>query len=310
MFEAISYFYNIELKEIIKRKYYYKIIAKNKEIYYLKEYERNPKEEKMIENLNQNLLINNILVHKLIKNKNNNIVTIINQKPYYMYKTYINKDKKVNLSEISYLSNQKIAYDKSLIRYDWSILWENKIDYLENQINEIGHKYPLLVDSFNYFVGMTENAISYVKMTNKIYEKTIYDNLVISHRKINVNQTFLEFYDTTSFIVDHKSRDVAEYIKNSFFENNRNIFNELNEYFKNNIYSIYGISLLFARIMYPSFYFDMYDKIINNEKEEKEIGTIIKRIKDYEIYIKNIFLYLKKIYNIKEINWITKKRIN
>ena len=62
--------------------------------------------------------------------------------------------------------------------------------------------------------------------------------------------------------------------------------------------------------MYPSFYFNLYDDIISNKKEEKELLKITSRINEYEQYLYEIYLYLKKIYNIPEVEWLKKRRFN
>ena len=38
-------------------------------------------------------------------------------------------------------------------------MWSYKIDYIETQISENIKKYPIVLESINYFIGLTENAI-------------------------------------------------------------------------------------------------------------------------------------------------------
>ena len=54
-------------------------------------------------------------------------------------------------------------------------------------------------------------------------------------------------------------------------------------------------------------YFDLYDQIINNKVNESEILKITSRTSEYEEYLKDVFNYFKKFYQVKEINWIEKK---
>ena len=82
-----------------------------------------------------------------------------------------------------------------------------------------------------------------------------------------------------------RALSVAEYIKNAFFNNNYNIFNELLDYLHHNYLSIMEVKLLVARLLYPSFYFDMYDQIISGRKDEKELNNIISRISEYEYFL-------------------------
>ena len=253
------------------------------------------------------MILSNTMVHEIILNKDNYVITSINNIPYILYKVYINKEKELTLQELTYLSNFNFEHDSILNRNNWDILWSTKIDYLEYQINQIGLKYPILVDSFSYFIGLAENAISYAKNTELEVKKEIIDKEVISHRKIRLTDTVNTIYNPINIIIDHKARDLGEYIKLSFFKNNNNIFNELNQYFSINHYSIYGIRLLFARILYPSFYFDMYEEIIKEKTKESDILNITSRIDEYEEYLRNVFFYFKKLYNIPQVEWLTRK---
>lgn len=300
----IMYYYNIRIDNITQNNnnYYFTI---NNDNYCFTIYTRDIKESDAIYKLNKYMLSSNILVHEIIPNKDNYVVTIINNIPYILYKIYINKNKKLTINELTYLSNYTYQVDKILTRNNWNILWSNKIDYFEYQINQMGKKYPILVDTFAYFTGLAENAISYVKYTTLETQIETSDNPVISHRKIN--NTTQSLYNPLNIILDHKSRDIAEYIKLSFLNKNTNIYQELDSYFSNNYYSEYGLRLLYARIIYPSFYFDMYEQIIQGLRKESDLLNIVTLLDDYELYLKEMYYYLKKYHNIPEIDWITKK---
>lgn len=300
----IMYYYNLRIDNITQNNnnYYFTI---NNDNYCFTIYTRDIKESNEIYKLNKYMLSSNILVHEIIPNKDNYVVTIINNIPYILYKIYINKNKKLTINELTYLSNYTYQVDKILTRNNWNILWSNKIDYFEYQINQMGKKYPILVDTFAYFTGLAENAISYVKYTTLETQIETSDNPVISHRKIN--NTIQSLYNPLNIILDHKSRDIAEYIKLSFLNKNTNIYQELDSYFSNNYYSEYGLRLLYARIIYPSFYFDMYEQIIQGLRKESDLLNIVTLLDDYELYLKEMYYYLKKYHNIPEIDWITKK---
>lgn len=307
MKNTINYFYNLFPNSINKYSniYYFNIDSIK---YVFRPYDRTIQEEKAILDLNKK--INNIYeYYKIVVNKDNSILTGVDGKVYILLevKNYENLDEKINLESISNFSNISVYYDKILVRGDWTKLLSEKIDYLEYQLAYIGKKYPLLVDSFSYYVGIAENAISYIKNIKLLFNEDYSDNYVVSHRRICKNVFCL--YDPLNIIIDHKSRDIAEYIKLSFFTNNIDIFSELDKYFSKNYYSTYGIGLLFGRVLYPEFYFDMYDDIINGELDEKKILLIVGKSDEYEAYLEKIYLYLKKYYDIPYIEWL-KKRIN
>ena len=141
MQNVINYYYNLKPDQINNFNNYYYYFYLNNELYHFIIYPKTRKEEEPIYNLSKSL--SNNLVHQIILNKNNNVVTLVNNTPYILYKIYININKKISLPEINYLNNLTINYDKSLIRDNWDILWSKKIDYFEYQINQIGKKYPI-----------------------------------------------------------------------------------------------------------------------------------------------------------------------
>lgn len=298
----IIYYYNIEVSNLVKNGNYYSFYF-NDDRYEFNIYTRDFKEENDLLKLNRFMAENNILVHEIIPNKNGNVVSIVDNVPYVLYKVYINKDKKITLDELTFMSQYDVVGVDSLKRNEWDTLWGTRIDYLEYQINQMGKKYPILVDSFSYFVGMAENAISYVKNTFIETKKEKLDKDVISHSK--VYDSINSIYDPLNIIIDHKSRDVSEYIKASFFLNNKKIFDELDIYFSKNYYSFYGIRLLFGRVVYPSFYFDLYDNVILGNVKESEVLNITSRTVEYEAYLREIYYYLRKFYNIPMIDWLT-----
>ena len=165
---------------------------------------------------------------------------------------------------------------------------------------ENGKKYPIIVNSFNYFVGMAENAISYYNDI-KIEDNYKY---VISHKNIRFNDTIEVLYNPLNIIFDYRARDIAEYIKNAFFINNSNIYNELNEYMNVNGLSITDVKLVVARLMYPSFYFEMYEDILIDNDDEKIIVPIVDRLTEYEKYLASIINYFKNYYDIPTIPWL------
>lgn len=298
MKNIIEYYYNLRIDELHNKddNYYFNINNNN---FIFKPYTGSIERSYDIYKLNS-ILSNKFNIDNIILNKYNNPLTKINDNFYIL--TSNKKEKKLTLPLISNMALNNINIE-SLERNKWEVLWENKIDYYEMQLGENEKKYPLIRESFDYFVGLAENAISYLVNTKLELKPTINDQKVVSHNNIEISLN-----EPSNLILDHKARDVAEYIKYSFFNNNQNIFNELNEYFYHNYYSPYGIRVLFSRILYPSFYFNTYDKIISGKVEEKELNKIISKINNYEIYLYNIYLYLRKYYNIPSVDWLKKTR--
>ena len=294
----IEYFYGIKVDKVIYNNKYYSFIYKGY-VYRLYIYDEDSN-IKFLYEINR-MLVGNTLMSEIIVNRNNEIISSYNGISYILIKVFVNINKGISLEEISYIS--KSLY-KEKINVNWGTLWSNKIDYLEDLINENGKKYPLIVDSFNYFVGMAENAISYF---NSIVIDGNY-KYVVSHKIIRWDDNVEVLYNPLNITFDYRVRDVAEYIKNSFFNNNYNIFNELLGYLRSNYLSLMEIKLLISRLLYPSFYFDMYEDILIDNKEEKIILEVISRLDDYEEYLSKVIGFFRVNYDIDEIEWLKKRR--
>lgn len=298
----IEYFYNIKVDKVIYNNKYYSFMH-NGYVYRLYIYDSNYNSIKFLYEINRRL-IGNTLTSEIIVNRNNEIVSSYNGRSYILLKIFANINKNISLEEISFLSRTLYGENREKINVDWGILWSNKIDYLEDLINENGKKYPLIVDSFNYFVGMAENAIGY-------FNSIVLDNnykYVVSHKRIRWYDTVEVLYNPLNITFDYKVRDVAEYIKNSFFKNNCNIFNELIMYLRGNDLSLIEVKLLISRLLYPSFYFEMYEDILIDNKEEKIILAVISKLDDYEDYLSNVIDFFKSNYDVDEIEWLKKRR--
>lgn len=292
----IEYFYDIRIDKIFYEKNYY-FFTYNGYTYKLyaltREYDVN-----FLLYINQKML-NNTLVSEIILNRNKEIISIYNENKFILIKIFVNVNKNISLNEILFLNNY---LSSKKLNVNWGQLWEKKIDYLEELINENGKKYPLIVNSFNYFVGMTENAISYynnISINDDI-------NYVISHRSIKIGDTIESLYNPLNIILDYRVRDMAEYIKISFFKNNKLIFKEIQEYLISNNLNLTEIQLLVARLLYPSFYFDMYDDIMIDNQEEKILTFILANLDNYEIYLSNVIELIRQRYNVDEIAWLKK----
>ena len=302
MKNIINYFYNLNITKLTNKDNIYSFYD-NDELYHFYIYTNNIKNIDLTKDIDDSLK-KDTLIHEIIINKDNSIITYYNNIPYILCKINININKPITLGEINYLSSKVIITNSKITYHSWQDLWSIKMDYLEKVINENGKKYPIIVDSFNYFVGMAENAISYY---NNLSNKEVDNNsLVISHRIININDTVYAIYDPVNIIIDHKARDIAEYIKYSFFSDNTNIFKELNVYFKYNYYTRDDVVMLLARVLYPSFYFNMYEDIMINSKEEKIITNITSKLDKYELYLARVFKYFNNFYNLPVPEWLNK----
>ena len=67
--------------------------------------------------------------------------------------------------------------------------------------------------------------------------------------------------------------------------------------------------MLYARLLYPSYYFDIYEKVMNNEENEDKLVEIISLVDEYEEYLKQVYLLISKYSYIDSVDWIMKKDV-
>ena len=291
MKNTINYYYNLNINTIHQKEknYYFKVDNKN----YLLLKCSNIEELDDIYRLN--MYLSQILpVHRIVLNVNNEVITKINDSNYLLLELFSNNNK-INLNNIIELSNIRIPFSvDKLRRNDWYNLWIKKIDYFEYQLSQIGKKYPLIRESFNYYIGLAENAIILV---NNIDFNNI--PLGLSHRRIT-NMSF-NLYNPLNIVIDARIRDVCEYFKFCFF-NNIDISMELELFLSYNSFDINEAKLFLARMFFPTYYFDLYEKIIDNEIDESEIKKVIIKADNYEKILKQVYYHFKN--NQINIEWL------
>ena len=250
-----------------------------------------------LSNLYKNYLFlksRNKYCHEIIINKDNSMITFYENKPYILLKKNINLRNRVTLEEI--LNYDIQVYNKFEI--NWKKLWKNKIDYYEYQMNQLGFKYKILRESFSYYAGMSESAIT---LLNYLNDKHI--NSYICHNRIKYKEEMDEFLNPVNIIIDSRVRDIAEYFKINYI-NDAITTQEVLNYLANIRLDYNESILLLSRLIYPSYYFDIYDKIIQEKLSEEKVKFYIKKNVYYETFLKQIYMFLKLKYRIPEVEWL------
>lgn len=290
MRNILNYFYQIILNDcdIDNEGYFFY----NDNYWQIKKYIRNKLEIDKLMILNNYMVINNMKINKIVLNIHNEPISFYNNNYYLLLKIDY---KELEKNSFNMILSPNIKDLNILYRNNWDYLWSVKIDYVEYQIEHLIHKYPLLYDTVNYYIGMAENAIMYFKMLDLKNEK-----LYINHRRLGREKSF---FDPSELVIDYKVRDLVEYIKYNFFENNLSIDDIVSYVRKINLEKMDYI-LFFVRLLFPSYYFDIYDLIINGKEDEKEILKITNKSMEYERLLYNIYLIIKEKVNLLEITWL------
>lgn len=293
MKNTINYYYNLIPNDIIKKDDNFIFKIDNIEYELSVFYDDIEELFKIYSQMN----VNKIYCHEMIKNNFNSMITVYNGKPYILVKKHINVKQK--LQEIDLVNFIVPLLTKSELK--WKKLWEQKIDYYEYQMSELANQCALLKESFNYYIGMCETAI---QLLNYVEYEDIYYS--ISHKKINFNDKFSDYCNPLNFIFDSRVRDVAEYIKMKYFYTDLNDIS-IEEIFDKfiNILNLNGneIMLLIIRLLYPSYYFDLYDGIIQGIVKEENLKKIIKKSSSFELFVKKQYIKYQKLYKFVNVEW-------
>lgn len=304
MKESIEQNYNITLNYINDENNNYSFKYKNED-YIFTFFNRGKNELDEIIKCNEELKKMNIKTLLFVPNKFNNIITTINETNYVLLHVPNNYKQEVDLTEI--IGNNKklvLKHDyTNLYRNNWSNLWSEKLDYYEYQIRELGKDKDVILDTFGYYEAMAINAISLINNNNYVFDEQK-DKLTLSHRRIFFPNYKLNFYNPLNYIFDLEIRDIAEYIKTDFFYGTE-AYLDLKTFLNSVRLSNYSYQMFYARLLYPSYYFDIYDKIMNKQKDQQEMLNIISKSQDYEMFLRKAYLEISKYAKIDKIPWLS-----
>lgn len=304
MKETLEYYYGLDIESIeeLDGKYHFKIENQD---YFFVFYNRGIEELEDIINVSNEMVKKGINVHKILINRNNSFLTKVGEYNYILFAvSNLNEEydifDMVKISEKLVLNNNK----SNLYRNNWGTLWSEKIDYFEYQVRELSIEKDVVKNSFSYYVGMAENAISYVNNTNMKYGMDVY-RIVLSHRRVFYPNYKLNYLNPLSFVFDLEVRDIAEYLKAMFFKKDVGFcLDELSSYLKIRHLSLYEYQMLYARLLYPTYYFDVYESVMNKNGDEEELVNIIKKCDSYEEFLKKAYLEISKYAKIDKVEWI------
>ena len=299
MKNILEYYYNIFPEKVYEKNniYYFYI---NDIKYYFVEFNRSINELNDLVELTNKLYFKGIKVHTFISNKEGKFYVEHEKINYVLLRVNSIENEEIDIYNILEFNDEEIVTENKIT--SWVKRWESTVDSFEREVTELNNDYPLLISYFNYYIGLAENAISYIN--NISFEDK---KLHLSHKRIKLPLTYGMLYNPLNFIFDHKSRDISEYIKELFFNssfNEEDIFKIINE--ELNDYSLDDIKLLYGRLLFPTYYFDLFEGVLNHEREEKELNKIVNLSKHYELFLKELYYTLKNKYNIEPIEWIVK----
>lgn len=282
MKDIINYYYDIKIDRLeIKNKC--TIIESLSRTLIVKKIIDREKLEQIIPNLTDKF-------YKIILTKQNSFYFEYNNETYIIFELYDASKEKLNDFDIILITQEnEVDYEK---------IWQNNITYYMNYITSNGTEHKNLLNDFNYYIGMAENAITIFNISKQIRG---YSRQTISHYRIHYPNHYLYYYDPTELTIDYISRDIAEYIKSKFYLKGISIQEVLDLIQKYQL-NEKEICILVSRLMYPNFYFDFIKE--NSHNNKKSTIDITKKREEYEKFLKYLLEQIKTTNLSVNINWL------
>lgn len=258
------------------------------------------------------------------------IATVQNKKvlllrsPYYSYSKHIRTGK-----ELAKFHQKGRSFPYQITKCvrigQWKFLWEKRLDQMELFWKDRVHNHPansfekLFVESFPYYLGVTENAIQYLVDTELDDEPKFTDSATVCHHRFTSetwNGSKLVKLPT-EWVFDHCSRDLAEWIRHYYFANNKmeqaTLRQFVTDYERATPLSTFSWRLLYARLLFPIHYFECVEGYFTSQTDldrqayEKKLFRIIEDSNDYEQFLRTFFYKAGvnvQTYGIPEVGWI------
>lgn len=304
MRETIRYYYNIYPSKITEIDNGCTFYYNGFKFYFIK-YSRNVNEIKMLVDMSNDLYDKNVLVDTFILSKDGTYFVSLYEDNYVMLRVNSLEDDSYTLKDIVYFNNLLIGSDNFRFSEDWASLWMKKVDEFELEMSEINTEYPLLQESFDYYVGLAENAIAYFKDTT-LEEDMSAAKINLNHKRIDSKVYSGLINNPLTFTFDYEVRDIAEYIKSKFFEDSID-YEEIEDFIIDSNLSRVSMRLLFSRLLYPSYYFDMVKNIFIYDESDDNLKKYIDKASEYEDFLFDIYNLINKKFNIPPVGWLVNK---
>jgi spore coat protein YutH len=207
----------------------------------------------------------------------------------------------------------------------WKSLWEKRLEQMEHVWNGLLFHTPddeferMFIESFPYYLGLTENAIQYLVDAELDDEPTQSDHGTVCHERFCAHSWGVECIIKNPFdwVFDHRSRDLAEWSRERYFRNTQTYHSDLKQFF-DEYQSIAKLSpfswkLLYSRMLFPLHYFECIEDYYIHHSEQKRkileerLSKILRQSGEYERFLGGFYQLVGapiKKFNLMKPEWI------
>jgi spore coat protein YutH len=208
---------------------------------------------------------------------------------------------------------------------EWKKLWEKRLEQMEQVWNGLLFHTPdneferMFIESFPYYIGLTENAIQYLVDAEIDDEPNQSDSGTVCHERFSTLSWGTECIIKNPFdwVFDHRSRDLAEWTRERYFRNCQTYHLDLKQFFQEyqsiSVLSSFSWKLLYSRILFPLHYFDCIENYYNvhSEQEKKDLeerlSKILRQSSEYERFLGGFYQLVEapvKKFKLIQPEWI------
>ena len=207
----------------------------------------------------------------------------------------------------------------------WKSLWEKRIDQMEKAWNEMIRHDPenefdaMFFESFPYYMAIAENAIQYLVDTELDDDPKEIDYGTVCHIRFS-NHTWgdeIIMKNPFDWVLDHCSRDMAEWTRERYFYNYRTFEPEVLRFYEEyqSVQSLSSFSwrLLYARLLFPIHYVECIENYYSSQSEQEQrmlterLEKFLQGSNDYEKFLGNFFQIVSapvRKQNIPVLDWL------
>jgi spore coat protein YutH len=277
-----------------------------------------------------------IYVSSFVKNKNDTFTTEIEGRKVALFRMpYDYRSRKLVVGkELATFHHQARSFPAKVTAINrigqWKSLWVKRIDQMEHFFREKVRSNPVdvfdthFVESFPYYLGLTENAIQYLVDTELDDSPMMNDAATLCHHRF----TDLTWQQAqwmklpTDWIFDHASRDVSEYIRAESRKGPDMDFLKiqsfLQDYERVSPLSSFSWRLLYARLVFPVHYFECVEDyytsgpVADKKWHENRLRSILQASTTYENLLGSFYDLAgvpAKTYGIPVLEWVNKPQV-
>lgn len=189
----------------------------------------------------------------------------------------------------------------------WKQLWEKRLDQMEKVWSGQLYTEPendferMFLESFPYYMGLSENAIQYLADTEIDDKPTRIDHGTVCHDRFTNSVWKGQYFVKNPFdwVFDHGSRDLSEWVRERYFANTQanqpEIKKFLSDYQTVTVLSPFSWRLMYSRLLFPLHYFENVENyyITNSEQVkhqlEDQLRKYLNQSSDHERFLSHFY---------------------